>query len=188
MRNTHTHYQESQRQAIVGKMAGLMKELQTLAPHPDCPDHNGPLFIKSNPNFKVANDHDGMLGSMMMESLLGTAFSEAVSETAGSWTQDFDAAQALECYSEYITDIEGNTKRAAAHGQGSLARMAGQSISGAFNARSSMSEAMMAFMDDMPKRMVIERTLAQYAKQLELLDAPKTAPHYAQTATPRLAA
>ncbi len=163
-------YQESQKQAIIGQITALMKDLQQLAPHPDMPDHNGPLFINSNPNFKVANDHDGMLGTIIMESLLGSAMSEAVSDAFGDWTQEFDAATALECYSEYITDIEKSTQKAAAHGQGTMARIAGKSIANSFNMRSTISEGLQAFYNDMPKRMKIETQLSQCVKQLNELD------------------
>ena len=169
--------QDSQKQAIIGAMAGLIKELQTLAPHPEKPDHIGPLFINCELPMNPANDHDGMLGSLMMESLLGTAFAEAISESFGSWTQDvndtIDVSNALECYSEYITDIEGkDEKKNAAHGQGTLARLSGKSISNSFNLRTTIDSKMQAFMDDMPRRMKIEKTLAYYAKQFKMLDAP----------------
>ncbi len=165
--------QAAKRQAIISTITGLMQDLQKLSPHPDQPQNRGPLFIKNNPNFKVANDHDGMIGSLVMESLLGTAFAEAISETFGSWAQDFDFNNAMECYSEYITDIEGNTQKVAAHGQGTLARLSGKSIASSFNMRSNISEAMQNFLEDMPKRIKIERDLAYYAKQLEMLDAPE---------------
>lgn len=178
---SYTVNQSKQRQAIIGTIMGLMQNLQQLAPHPDQPQNNGPLFIKSNPNFKAANDHDGMLGSMILESVLGTAFMDAVSETFGGWAQDFDAMSALECYSEYITDVEGHAQKVAAHGQGTLARLSGKSISSSFNMRGSMSGGMQKFMDDMPKRMKIERDLSYYAKQLETLDA-QTPQHDVQEA------
>jgi len=166
--------QDRQRQAIIGSITALMHNLQQLAPHPDQPHNKGPLFIKSNPNFKIANDHDGMLGNMMLEGFLGTAFTEAVSDTFGSWTQNFDATAMLECYSEYLTckeEDKEDTQEIAAHGQGTLARMSGKSISNNFNMRGSMTDKMHNFMEDMPKRMKIERDLAYYAKQLEILDA-----------------
>lgn len=172
---SYAYNQDSQKEALIGQITYLMKELQTLAPHPDRADYNGPLFINSNPNFKVANDHDGMLGTMIMESLLGTALSEAVSEACGSWTQEFDASAALECYSEYITDIEKSTQKAAAHGQGTMARLAGKSISNSFNMRSNISEELQAFYNDMPKRMQVETQLAQCAKQLDMLSQPAPA-------------
>ncbi len=177
--------QDSQRYTIAAKISTLMQDLQNLAPHPDQPNNKGPLFIGANPHFKAANDHDGMLGSMIMESLLGTAFAEAVSETIGSWAQEVDLNSVMECYSEYITDVEAS--KAAAHGQGTLARLSGKSISGSFNMRSTISEGMQAFMEDLPKRMEIERNLAHYAKQLSMLDAPQAAPQYAAP-KPRFAA
>lgn len=180
--------QDHQRHAILGAVTKLMNELQTLAPHPDRADYNGPLFINNNPYLKAANDHDGMLGSMMMETLLGAAFSEAASEALGSWAQGvegFDATQAMECYSEYLTDIEKSTQKAAAHGQGTMARMAGKSIASAFNTRSQISPALQAFYDDMPRRMSVEKSLNYHAKQLAQLDAPA---HRMDTQRPRFAA
>ena len=176
--------QDSQKQALIGQMSALMKELQNLAPHPDTPNYHGPLFIKSNPNMKAANDHDGMLGSLILESVIGVPFAEAASETFGSWTENVDAMAALECYSEYITDIEGSAQKTAAHGQGTLARLSGQSISGGFNMRSNISAPMQAFMNDMPKRMKIETELKSYADALDKLDA---APQY-NAPKPRFAA
>ncbi len=177
--------QDRARQAVMSSITGLMQDLQKLAPHPDQPNNKGPLFIKSNHNFKVASDNDGMLGSMLIEGALGSAFSEAISESVGSWTQEFDATAAMECYSEYITDVEGSNQKKASHGQGTLARLANNPISSSFNMRSSINNEMQNFMNDLPRRMKIEHNLAYYAKQLDMLDsAPQ---HYEQTNT-RLAA
>jgi len=176
--------QDSQKKALIGTMMGLVKELQDLAPHPDKPDYNGPLFITADFQMTIANDHDSMIGTLMLESFLGAAFADAVSDSLGSWTQDFDAMTALECYSEYITDIEGGTKKAAAHGQGTLARLAGQSISKGFNMRSDMDASMQAFMNDMPKRMKIETALQNCVETLNNLD---NAPQY-NAAAPSFAA
>lgn len=178
---SYAYDQHSQKQAIIGTIMALMQELKTLAPHPDRPNYHGPIFINSNPNFKVANDHDGMLGSMILEGLLGTAISEAFSENIADWAENFDIANTMELYSEYITDIEGSTQKIAAHGQGTMARMSGKSISGGFNLRSTISDDMQAFFDDLPKRMTIERNMAYYAKQLDALNA---APQY-HYATPK---
>ncbi len=175
----YAHNNDNQKQAIIGTIMGLMKELQTLAPHPDQPSYKGPLFIAANPNLKIANDHDGMLGSMILETLLGGAISEAISEGMSEdfadFAQSIDIANAMEAYSEYISDIEGSREEKAAHGQGTMARMSGKSISRGFNMRSTMSEAMHNFMEDLPKRMTIERNMAYYAKQLDNLNA---APQY----------
>lgn len=177
---THAHKQ-SQKQAIMGTISGLVAQLQNLAPHPDQSNYKGPLYLAKNPNFKAPDQHDGMLGSMMLEGMLGTAFAEAASdviaETTGSEAaagmfEAFDMNAALEAYSEFITDIEQSKEDKAAHGQGTLARLSGKPISGCFNMRSTISEGMQAFLEDLPQRLTIERSLAYYAKQLELLDAP----------------
>lgn len=179
-------YQDKQEQTIQGVMIGLLQDLQKLAPHPDSPQNRGPLFINSNPNFKLADKNDGMLGTMMMEALLGTAFSDALSDSLGSWTQEVDVSNTMECYSEYLTDIEGKVRSIAAHGQGTLARLSGKSIAGSFNLRSTISEGLQAFYEDLPKRLEIERALAYYAKQLAQVQNPAQKPDYAPM--PRIAA
>ncbi len=167
----------SQKQAIIGTISALVKQLQQLAPHPDRPNYSGPLFLSGNPNFKAANDQDGMLGSMLIEGMLGVAFGEACSEMTNGLSDHIDLNNAMELYSEFITDVEKeDTQKIAAHGQGTMARMSGTSISSSFNLRSTLSEGMQLFLEDLPKRMTIERSLAYYARQLALLDAP--APHY----------
>lgn len=166
-------YQQHQKQQIIGAIQGLVNELQTLAPHPDQPSYKGPLFLAGNANFKAANDHDGMLGAMMMENMLGLVAAEFASEAANAFMNEFDMSNMLEAYSEYISDVEGATQRNAAHGQGTLAKMSGTSISNGFNMRSQITEGMQAFYEDLPKRMTIERSLAHYARELALLDAPQ---------------
>lgn len=180
----YAYNQNSQKQALIGTIAGLVKELQVLAPHPDRPHYKGPLFIKSNSNFKAANDQDGMAGSLIMESILGSAFADAVSESFESFGQEvdvstLDATSIMDAYSEFITDVE-DRRKTDAHGQGSFARMSGKSISSGFNMRASISEGLQAFYDDLPKRMMIERNMAYYAKQLDDLDA---APQYQYAST-----
>ena len=180
--------QQQQRHQLLGAMGGLVQELQTLAPHPSQPNYTGPLFLANNSYFKPANDQDGMLGAMMMETMLGDAFAAAVSDAVGdedNMIGQLDLSNALELYSEYITDIEGSNQHKAAHGQGTLARMSGKSISGSFNVRSDISPAMQAFLDDLPKRMTLERTMSAYARELALLDSPQ--PHYSAP-QPRFAA
>ncbi|MCB1591544.1 MAG: hypothetical protein KDI90_03735 [Alphaproteobacteria bacterium] len=175
-------YQNNQKQSLVGKIAGIVQKISQLAPHPDKPGHRGPLFAHSNPNARVASDHDGMLGMMMMETMLGTAFSDAMSDTCGEWTENIDFTAVMDCYSEYITDVAGKNDEHhnQAHGQGTLARLSGKSIANSFNMRGSISSGMQAFLDDLPTRLQAEKELVYYLRQLELLDAP--APVYAPAA------
>lgn len=181
---THAHSRQHQKQAIMGTISGLVAQLQQLSSHPDQPNYKGPLYLAKNANFKAPDQNDGMLGSMMLEGMLGGAFAEAASEAVSDATGSdvaadvfdaFDMNAALEVYSEFITDIEQSKEDKAAHGQGTLARLSSKPISGSFNMRSTISEGMQAFLEDLPKRMTIERSLAYYAKQLELLDAPEYA-------------
>lgn len=173
-------YNSSHRTSLLNTIASLAQQIQILAPHPEKPDYKGPLFVRSNSHARVASEHDGMLGTMMLEAITGAAVSDALSDSLGSWSHSIDFANALECYSEYITDIEGkrdqqdeNHKRA--HGQGTLARLSSKKIANSFNLRGSLSAGMQAFLDDMPKRMKLESNLAYYLRQLEMLDAPMPA-------------
>lgn len=186
--NTY-NYQDTQIKATLGVIAGLMQQLQTLAPHPETPDYKGPLFIGNNPAFKAANDQDSTLGMMMLEALVGTAFVDAIGESfgesAGAIAASVDVTKILECYSEYICDVEGQALKNAAHGQGTMARMSGVSISKGFNMRSQTSPQMQAFYEDLPRRMEIERGLSMALTKLNQLAAP--APAYV-AAAPRFAA
>lgn len=187
---SYAYNNDKQKEAILGTIAGLMNELQTLAPHPDMKSYKGPLFLKNNANLKASNDQDAMLGSMMMEAIVGVAFTEAMSEMsdlAPDFLNNIDLGNIMECYSEYITEIEGNAQKVAAHGQGTLARLSGKPISNSFNMRSNIDEGMQAFLEDLPKRMTIEKNLAYYAKQLDVLGLEQAAPQYAAP-KPRFAA
>ncbi len=198
---SYTYNHDSQKQALIGTIAGLVKELSKLAPHPDCINYKGPLFIKSNPHFRAPDDRDGMLGSMILEGVLGAAFSQAISNMAenaahnlGLDIPDFnmpniDITNLMDCYDEYISDIsESKEKRQhiAEHGQGTMARMSGKSISNGFNMRAKISAEMQAFYDDLPKRMMIEKNMAYYAKQLDMLEHAPANQH--MPSTPSIAA
>ena len=192
---------DSRKQALIGTIAGLMKELRDLAPHPDCPSYKGPLFIKGNPHFQAADEREGMLGSMIMEGLLGAAFTQAVSDMAESATQgldlpdininlpaNIDLTAVIEIYSDYITEIENDKmkKHVAEHGQGTLARLSGKPLFKSFNLRANLSEGMQAFLDDLPKRMMIEKNMAYYAEQLDMLETmPAYKYEHAANAAPR---
>lgn len=186
--NTY-NYQNNQIKETLGTITSLMQQLQTLAPNPETPDYKGPLLINNSPFLKIADEQDSMLGMMIMEGLVGTAFMNAFADCFGEGARElascFDISNALDCYSEYICDIEEQKEKNAAHGQGTLARMSGASISKGFNARSQISAPMQAFYDDLPKRMTIERGLALAVNKLnQLADAQ---PEYAAPA-PRFAA
>ena len=193
MRYGQNYHQDSRRQALIGTIMGLAKELAQLAPHPDCPGYKGPLFIKGNPHFKLADERDGMLGSMIMEGILGAAFAEAVSDMYESATQgldlphfdmpNIDVSNLLDCYDEYVNTMRSDKekKHIAEHGQGTLARMSGKSLAKGFNMRAAISEGMQAFFEDLPTRMTLERNMAYYARELDMIEH---IPAYRQTSKP----
>lgn len=183
------NYNNNQIKETLGVITSLMQQLQTLAPNPETPDFKGPLLINNSPFCKIANDQDSMLGMMVMEGLVGTAFLDAFADCFGEGAREmasgFDISNALECYSQYLCDIEEQTQKNAAHGQGTMARMSGASISKGFNMRSQISAPMQAFYDDLPRRVTIERGLAQAINKLNQLAYNQ--PEYAAPA-PRFAA
>lgn len=169
------NYQTQQKASYIGVISGLMNELQKLAPHPERPDYKGPLFINNNPYMKSASESDGMLGCMIMEALVGTAFAQMFSETIANIGHNL--MDALDCYSEYVTDIQQSEDSKSEHGQGTLARLSSKPIKGHFNQRASISEGMQAFYNDLPRRMEIENALAYYGKKILELDNEKFQPN-----------
>ncbi len=159
--NRHT-----EKQSIISTINGLIENLQKLPTHPDQANSYAPIFLKGNDYFKPANENDGILGAIIIESLLGTAFSEAITELNESVYLD----STTELYSEYIKDKSEKEQKSAAHGQGTLARLSKKPITSNFNTQS--STAMQNFMDSLAERMMIEQSLGHYAKELEIIDTP----------------
>lgn len=131
-------------QDIKAIMLDLMKALETLAPHPSNPEHSGPIFVDIDPSFTPPADYEGMGGSLMLEGMLGIAFSEASS-----------MSNASEIASQYIQDRHTQTNFKL--GQNKV-------LGGHFNAQTSLDMHMKAFMADLPRREAIERSLAHYQR------------------------
>jgi len=130
-------------------MRGLMKELEKLAPHPNHHQTmSGPAFSSS-----TGSDSDGMLGSMLLESLIGTAFMSAASDLP-----QVDYSNLADCASEYMQDrqkpVEGYQI-----GQKNV-------IAGAFNAQADSTPMMQAYLRDLPRRKGLEKWLAYYQRKL----------------------
>ena len=145
-------------------MMSLMKELEKLAPHPDRPNQTGPHFVKIDSQHKPAAEYEGVLGSMVLESALGTAFIEAASTQLGSWAQTFsnhiDVSNAVDCASYYAEDRSSSYKY-------SLGQT--NAISSNFNKHVKRKDMMDAYIKDLPKRLGIESWLASYQRKLYAL-------------------
>jgi len=106
---------------IEGRIQGLAARLYKLAPHPTRPDHSGPLFISLASNFKPAAEYDGMLGNLMLEGFLGTAFTGAANDNVVSTTAQIGGFDAMvEGLSEYL-EYSAKKKDAEQKGQGTFA-------------------------------------------------------------------
>ncbi len=144
---------------LESKMMGLVKQLEKLAPHPSRPEHHGPVFV--NIAAPSSSEHDGMLGSMILESMLGTAFMSAVNDSFGTAAASVDWSNAAEAASTYWQDRQSKPANSYTLGQK-------QSISGQFNAIS--DEALMqAYLRDLPRRLGLERWLAHYQRKIHAL-------------------
>lgn len=154
-------------QQIERSMSGLMAQLSKLAPHPDRPDYTGPQFVKIDSQYAPDAEYDGMLGSMMMESILGGSFMSAAGGI--DWSQVADMA------GEALKD------RAPANASGTSYKLGQRgSISGGFNQACKRDALMKAYKRDLPERLALERWLAHYQRKIYALrkhaPVPATAP------------
>ena len=150
-----------QEHTVIAEIQNLMKELQKCAPHPDKPDHNGPLFLNQDANHALPAEYDSALGSMVMESMLGTAFGSAASQMAGSWFNSMD--KAAECASTFMQDrapksIKIGSKRVIANDFNSIGARGPEYLA-----------QMEAFMADLPARLHLEKWLAHETRRLYAL-------------------
>lgn len=161
---------------IEGRIKGLAKQLFQLAPHPENPDHSGPLFISLNSEFKPAAEYEGMLGSMMLESFLGEAFGEAANDnTATGVISAANLDVIAETLSEYMQEREGQKR-----GKGTFALGEHKTICNSFNIES--DPVLSAYLADLDERLKIEETIAELEREH---DAAK---YQAQMAFPALEA
>ena len=153
---------QDQERAVIAQIQNLMKELQKCAPHPDKPDNSGPLFLQHDDSHALPAEYDGMLGSMMMETMLGTAFGSA----AGNLDKVADAA------STYMQDrapksIKIGGRRVIANDFNSIGARGPEYLA-----------QMESFMADLPARLHLEKWLAHETRRLYALrkNAPMPMP------------
>ncbi|MCB9981552.1 MAG: hypothetical protein H6860_04050 [Rhodospirillales bacterium] len=152
---------EFTQKTIEGRIKGLACKLYKLAANPQAPHQRGPLFISLDNAFKPAAEYDGMLGSMMLDSFLGTAFADAGNDNTSSGMFEIGGTQEMdfsgEAASEYLKDHEKQ-----ARGQGSFARTEHKSLCNQF---STMQECD-SFAANHAVRLQIEETLAALSRTL----------------------
>lgn len=143
---------ESQIKQVEGVLFAAMKALHTMAPHPDKPKQEGALFIQADSAYEPPAEYDGMLGSMMVEGMLGGAFGAA----AGGVGWD----EIAEFASTFVQDRSEKPAYKVA---------SGNALSGTFNSTSSNPAMMAAYLRDLPKRLGMERWVADHQRKLYAL-------------------
>ncbi len=158
--NKQAHYN------LQTQIRGLLNTLQQLAPHPEQSNMHAPLSLQSHAIFKPVGENDGMLGSFMIESLLGCAFLQAANDTPGSsaltMTLGMNLDQIAEAASEYISERTPDHKR----GRGTIALGEHKVIAPDFN-NGAKDAAMDLFMQDLPARHRIEGHIAALVQELD---------------------
>jgi len=120
---------------IEGQIRGAVAQLYTLSP-----DGHGPAFISLNSAFKPAAEYDGMLGSLMIDSFLGTVFAEAALNDNNAVTAIISSVDnnALEMAAEFVEERSEDHKDDKTHnnfgrGRGSIALCERMGSKPAFN-------------------------------------------------------
>lgn len=142
---------------ITAQIQLLIKELSKCAPHPDRPEHKGPMFLHMDHSHTPVAEYDGMLGSMMLDGGLSDAFSGAAG--GSNLTDNLD--QKMDMASTYFQDRM--PKPSFQLGQHRV-------IANDFNtlcSRGPEYQAMMnAFLADLPTRMHLEKWIAHETRRL----------------------
>ncbi len=158
---------------IEGRIKGLAAKLYKLAPHPNNADYRGPLFISLNSAFKPAAEYDGMLGSVMLEGFLGSAFVTAANDNGGASALAYTGASNLEIFAEALSEY-AEYRADQNRGKGTYALGEHKTICNQFDDEGDAD--MLAYAQDFKKRINIEETIAQLSKQLTALKSQKVSP------------
>lgn len=146
---------------LKGAVKEARRDMSELAPHPQ---------RKADKTAK-ADDRDGMLGSMLLDGILGGAFLSAVTDAFGlpSFVEDLPVGEAAEIYDEYSRDRHGHdyilgSANAICHGFNA----------GATHRRAVPQNAEAAFWDrylaDLPARRAMERNIAGLSRDLSRIE------------------
>lgn len=158
-----------ERYTLQMQIQSLLQDLRSCAPHPSQKESGTPYFLNMHNALQAPDAEGGMLGSMILESALGSAFSEVANDMPVSCIPHIDFDKIGEAFSQYVSDNEDSHKR----GQGTHALDEQRPIANDFNKNSTgaQAQAMHNFLIDLPKRQEIERALNSTIRALDLLDA-----------------
>ncbi|MDB5491314.1 MAG: hypothetical protein JWO78_1163 [Micavibrio sp.] len=145
---------------LMGAMNEVRRELKTLAPHPNRPGRNDPVFVRDTRG--ASNDDDAMANMV-----LGMALSHfAVAAGMPQWAENVNVLSAIDVYDAWQND----TKSDRTNGEGTEGYQLGNkgAIRGGFNMNTTHrpvrtdtdAVAWEAYLQDLPKRRVVEQSLA----------------------------
>lgn len=171
---------KKERQTALGKLAGLHNQLNKLGPAPSSPGHIGPVFLKNCAYSRPAGQEEGMLGSLILENMLGSAFLAAANDSGvamqgGTLTQAAlcaDFGDIADAASEYMEDRHKSEQRfKPGAGKGSEAIDYGHKTH-AFNTLArGQSPANENIDKDLHERMNIEAAMHDVISELNFLDS-----------------
>ncbi len=150
---------------VKGALTALLKQLNALPADPARPAQKGPHFLYKNDNIKLAGDHDGMWGEMLLQHFMSAALPAGVSNDNGlpGAMAAVGADDIADIVSDYLEDRCEQEKR----GKGTYGLGEHKTICNMFN--NAPCDAENAYKASLPLRMQIEKSLAAYARELETL-------------------
>lgn len=161
---------EADQAKAIAQIQKLLQDLAKCAPHPDRPEEKGPLFLHHSADLQTPDEHDSMLGMVLAESFLGTAFTSVAGEAFGS------AMSSLWNTAESASTVYEDRARSSFRiGQ---RRMIASNFNGNASRGPEYDAMMSAYMADLPQRMAIEKYLSHEVRRLYALrkNAPPPMP------------
>lgn len=156
---------------LMGAMNEVRRELKTLAPHPTRQGTKDPVFVRDT---RKASNDDAALANMMVGMALGHF---GVAAGLPQWTDQINAMSAIDVYDAYRNDTKNNRPNHLQAGEGTDGYTLGTkgAITGGFNmntnhrAIKTENEAVAweAYMHDLPKRRVVEQSLASMNREAD---------------------
>jgi hypothetical protein len=152
---------------LMGAMNEVRRELKTLAPHPNRPGHKDPVFVRDT---RSASNDDAALANIMVGMALGHF---GVAAGLPQWTDQINVMSTIDVYDAYRNDTKNNRT----NGEGTEEYTLGNkgSITGGFNMNTTHrpvkteadAVAWEAYLEDLPKRRVVEQSLASMNREAD---------------------
>lgn len=177
MKNTQTFNQIASDKRwvnLMGAMKTVRQDIQHLAPNPEKPDQKGPQSVRDDSRAAANDDRSGTLGSMMLESFLGTHFASLICDTLHmpDWAATVDWGNAVDVYDEYRSDRE-QSRTNGAENKG-VYRDAFNVTAKPTVHKSAEDKAWDRYLQDLPNRRVLEQSLGSLSRAMDRVEKDYT--------------